>query len=108
MNIKVDAKAMNIDVVALTTVDAATVKPVQVYGKKETKLVDGVPVFRVPDAVVRVDGVLDRSVSLKVKALPESIDALSVHHLVGAVSITPFISDADHRIHYSVLADALD
>ena len=108
MRISTDAKQLNIELVALTNVDVSTLSPATEYGKDTPQLVDGAPVYRLPDVVVKVDGHIDRNTTVKVRNLPaDAVQELSVLHLAGRVVITPYISDADKRIHYSVLADAL-
>ena len=108
MRIPTNANDVDFELIALSPIDPATVSPVKVYGKDDVQLVDGAPVYRLPDLVVKVDGRIDRSVSVKFRSLPkDKVAELSVFHLSGQVVITPYLSDADHRIHYSVLADGL-
>lgn len=106
MKIITDAKSLSLKIAALEDIDPSTLEPAKAYQSEETKLVDGKPIYRLPDLYVK-DGEYKASISIKVFNKPsEKIPGLTYIQLVGAVEITPFIMN--NRIAYSVVADSVE
>lgn len=106
MKIITDAKSLDLKIAALEDIDPSTLEPAKVFQSEETKLVDGKPVYRLPDLYVK-DGQYKASISIKVFNKPvEKIAGLTYINLTGTVEITPFIMN--NRIAYSVVADGVE
>ena len=106
MKITTDAKSLNLKIAALEDIDPSTLEPAKVFQSEETKLVNGRPVYRLPDLYVK-DGDYKSSISIKVFNKPsEKIPGLTYIHLTGTVEITPFIMN--NHIAYSVVADSVE
>lgn len=106
MKIITDAKELNLKIAALEDIDPAGLEPAKVYQSEDTKLVDGKPIYRLPDLYVK-DGDYKAQISIKVFDKPsETIPGLTYINLVGKVEITPFIMN--NRIAYSVVADGVE
>jgi hypothetical protein len=106
MKIITDAKSLGLKIVALEDIDPAGLEPAKAFQSEEVKLVDGKPVYRLPDLYVK-DGDYKASISIKVFSKPaEKIGGLTYIVLTGKVEITPFIMN--NRIAYSVVADSVE
>ena len=106
MKIITDSKSLGLKIAALEDIDPDALEPAKAYQSEETKLVDGKPVYRLPDLYVK-DGQYKASISIKVFNKPsETIAGLTYLNLVGKVEITPFIMN--NRIAYSVVADGVE
>lgn len=106
MKIITDSKSLNLTIATLEDIDPDTLEPAKAYQSEDTKLVDGHPVYRLPDLYVK-DGQYKASISIKVFNKPtEKIPGLTYIQLVGKVEITPFIMN--NRIAYSVVADGVE
>ncbi|MCI1642988.1 MAG: hypothetical protein LKI21_00305 [Bifidobacterium crudilactis] len=106
MRIITDAKSLGLKIAALEDIDPAALEPAKAYQSEEIKLVDGRPVYRLPDLYVK-DGDYKASISIKVFNKPaEKIAGLTYIVLTGKVEITPFIMN--NRIAYSVVADSVE
>jgi hypothetical protein len=106
MRIITDAKSLNLKIAALEDIDPTTLEPAKAFQSEEVKLVDGKPVYRLPDLYVK-DGDYKANISIKVFNRPaEKIAGLTYITLVGKVEITPFIMN--DRIAYSVVADSVE
>ena len=106
MKITTDAKELNLKIATLEDIDPDALEPAKAYQSEETKLVDGKPVYRLPDLYVK-DGDYKASISIKVFTKPtEKIAGLTYINLVGKVEITPYIMN--NRIAYSVVADGVE
>ena len=106
MKIITDAKSLNLKIATLEDIDPSTLEPAKAYQSTETKLVDGKPVYRLPDLYVK-DGQYKASISIKVFNKPtEKIAGLTYITLTGRVEITPYIMNG--HIAYSVVADGVE
>lgn len=106
MKIITDAISLNLKIATLEDIDPSTLEPAKAYQSTETKLVDGKPVYRLPDLYVK-DGNYKAAISIKVFDKPtEKIPGLTYINLVGKVDITPYIMN--NRIAYSVVADSVE
>lgn len=106
MKIITDAKSLDLKIAALEDIDPDALEPAKVFQSEETKLVDGKPVYRLPDLYVK-DGQYKASISIKVFNKPsEKIPGLTYINLTGTVEITPFIMN--NRVAYSVVADGVE
>lgn len=106
MKIITDAKSLNLKIATLEDIDPSTLEPAKAYQSEETKLVDGRPVYRLPDLYVK-DGNYKAAISIKIFNKPtEKIEGLTYINLVGKVEITPYIMN--NRIAYSVVADSVE
>lgn len=106
MKIITDAKSLDLKIAALEDIDPSTLEPAKAYQSEETKLVDGRPVYRLPDLYIK-DGDYKANVSIKIFTKPtEKIPGLTYITLTGKVEITPYIMN--NRIAYSVVADGVE
>ena len=106
MKIITDSKSLDLKIAALEDIDPSTLEPAKVFQSEEVKLVDGKPVYRLPDLYVK-DGQYKAAISIKVFDKPsETIPGLTYIHLTGTVEITPFIMN--NHIAYSVVADSVE
>lgn len=106
MQIITDAKSLNLKIATLEDIDPDALEPAKAYQSEETKLVDGRPVYRLPDLYVK-DGNYKAAISIKVFDKPtEKIPGLTYINLVGKVDIIPYIMN--NRIAYSVVADSVE
>lgn len=106
MKITTDAKELNLKIAALEDIDPSTLEPAKVFQSEETKLVNGQPVYRLPDLYIK-DGDYKANVSIKIFNKPvEEIAGLTYITLTGKVEITPYIMN--NRVAYSVVADGVE
>lgn len=107
MRITTTAHDTAIVVLSMVPINTASITPATEFDSDETKLFDGKPAFPLRDVVISVDGRLAKGASLKVKALPDTIPAMTPMTLTGRVEITPYLPNGGRSISYSIVADGL-
>lgn len=105
--IHTSADATPIEVIPLADVDGEELKPATAFGSDEQKLVDGRPVFSLPSIVVRMDGDVLKTATVKVFSKPGKLSALQPVALAGHLTITPWTSRDSSSVRLSIVADGV-
>lgn len=105
--IRTSADATPIEVIPLADLDGETLKPATAFGTEDPKLVDGKPVFSLPSIVVRMDGQVLKTASVKLFTRPGKLAALQPVALAGHLIITPWASRESGSVRLSIIADSI-
>lgn len=109
MKIRTDAADLDIELVTLETIDPAGLEPAKEFGTDQVKMIDGKASYALRGVAVKIDGRIDKSVSVKVINKPAAvIPELTKARLTGSVTITPYLADGSRRIGYSIIADGVE
>ena len=105
--IRTSAESTPLEVIPLADVDGEALKPATAFGTDEPKLVDGRPVFSLPNIVVRMGGDVLKTASVRVFTKPGRLAALQPVALTGTLIITPWTTRDSGSVRLSIVADGL-
>lgn len=105
--IRTTSDATPIEVIPLADINGEELKPATAFGSDEQKLVDGRPVYSLPSIVVRMDGDVLKTASVKLFTRPGKLAALQPVALAGHLTITPWTSRDSGSVRLSIVADGV-
>lgn len=105
--INTNAAAFPVEVIPLQDIEGKALKPATAFGSDEEKLVDGKPVFSLPNVAVRIGGTVLKNATVKVKNAPAQLTALQPCALSGALALTFWSSAGSSAVSLSVVADGV-
>lgn len=105
--IRTTSESTPIEVIPLADIDGEALKPATAFGTEDPKLVDGKPVFGLPNIVVRMDSDVLKTASVKLFTRPGRLTALQPVALTGHLIITPWTSRDSGSVRLSIVADGV-
>lgn len=105
--IRTTAESTPIEVIPLADIDGEELKPATAFGTEDPKLIDGRQVFSLPSIVVRMDGDVLKTASVKLFTRPGKLVALQPVALAGHLIITPWTSRDSGSVRLSIVADGI-